>query len=168
MGNVQSGKTQNYIGLINKAVDAGYKVIILLGGHQNELRKQTQERVDEGFIGLESQHLVKMNHNVAARIGVGKIRDSEKSVATYTSTADDFRRDYADLGIKLNNLKSPAIFTVKKLKPILSNLSNWITNAHLLDENTKLDMPMLIDDEADYNNQFKSTQRRNNSNKWID
>ncbi len=151
MGNVQSGKTQNYIGLINKAVDAGYKVIILLGGHQNELRKQTQERVDEGFIGLESQHLVKMNHTEAARIGVGKIRDSEKSVATYTSTADDFRRDYADLGIKLNNLKSPAIFTVKKLKPILSNLSNWITNSHLLDENTKLDMPMLlIDDEADY------------------
>ena len=32
MGNVQSGKTQNYLGLINKAMDAGYK-IILLGGH---------------------------------------------------------------------------------------------------------------------------------------
>ena len=25
MGNVQSGKTQNYIGLINKAIDSGYK-----------------------------------------------------------------------------------------------------------------------------------------------
>ena len=36
MGNVQSGKTQNYIGLINKAVDAGYKIIILLGGHLND------------------------------------------------------------------------------------------------------------------------------------
>lgn len=41
MGNVQSGKTQNYIGLINKAIDCGYKTIILLGGHLNDLRKQT-------------------------------------------------------------------------------------------------------------------------------
>ena len=55
MGNVQSGKTQNYIGLINKAMDSGYKIIILLGGHLNDLRKQTQERVDEGVIGRTSQ-----------------------------------------------------------------------------------------------------------------
>lgn len=52
MGNVQSGKTQNYLGLINKAIDSGYKVIILLGGHLNDLRKQTQERVDEGVTHL--------------------------------------------------------------------------------------------------------------------
>jgi primosomal protein N' len=58
MGNVQSGKTQNYIGLINKAIDAGYKVIILLGGHIVDLRKQTQERVDEGVLGRESRHLI--------------------------------------------------------------------------------------------------------------
>ena len=36
MGNVQSGKTQNYLGLINKAMDAGYKIIILLGGHMKD------------------------------------------------------------------------------------------------------------------------------------
>ena len=35
MGNVQSGKTQNYTALINKAADVGYKIIIVLGGHQN-------------------------------------------------------------------------------------------------------------------------------------
>ena len=35
MGNVQSGKTQNYLGLINKAIDSGYRTIILLGGHLN-------------------------------------------------------------------------------------------------------------------------------------
>ena len=51
MGNVQSGKTQNFIGLLNKAVDVGYKIIIVLGGHQNELRNQTQSRMDDGFIG---------------------------------------------------------------------------------------------------------------------
>lgn len=151
MGNVQSGKTQNYIGLINKAVDAGYKIIILLGGHLNDLRKQTQERIDEGFIGRESQHLVRMGAANAARIGVGNIRSSELGVASYTSTANDFNRKLADTQVKLDNLNSPAIFTIKKNSSVMKNLSKWITDAHLLDENRKLDMPLLlIDDEADY------------------
>ena len=57
MGNVQSGKLQNFIGLLNKAADVGYKIIIILGGHQNELRKQTQIRLDQGLMGLESSHI---------------------------------------------------------------------------------------------------------------
>ena len=32
IGDVQSGKTSTYIGLINKAADAHYRVIILLAG----------------------------------------------------------------------------------------------------------------------------------------
>ena len=70
MGNVQSGKTQNYTALINKATDIGYKTIIILGGHQNELRNQTQLRVDEGFIGKQSEH-----GSRGKIIGVGKNRD---------------------------------------------------------------------------------------------
>lgn len=61
MGNVQSGKTQNYLGLINKAIDSGYKVIVVLGGHLNELRTQTQERLDEGVIGKESKKGMKVD-----------------------------------------------------------------------------------------------------------
>ena len=68
------GKTQNYIGLINKSIDAGYKVIILLGGHMNALRNQTQERVDYGVIGRESSHIV-TNSGVQEYVSVGKIRD---------------------------------------------------------------------------------------------
>ena len=41
IGDVQSGKTSNYIGLINKAADAGYRVIILLTGVIEKLRSQT-------------------------------------------------------------------------------------------------------------------------------
>lgn len=41
IGDVQSGKTSNYIGLINKAADAGYRVIILLTGVIEKLRRQT-------------------------------------------------------------------------------------------------------------------------------
>ena len=49
VGQVQSGKTSNYLGLITKAADAGYKVFIVIAGVTNSLRKQTQMRVDEGF-----------------------------------------------------------------------------------------------------------------------
>ena len=54
IGNVQSGKTTNYSGLICKAADAGYKVFILLTGLTNSLRSQTQERLDNYFITGEN------------------------------------------------------------------------------------------------------------------
>ena len=55
-GHVQSGKTANYIGLICKAADAGYKLIVILAGIDNSLRSQTQLRVDEGFLGFDTQY----------------------------------------------------------------------------------------------------------------
>ena len=152
MGNVQSGKTQNYLGLINKAMDAGYRIIILLGGHMNDLRKQTQERVDEGVIGRESAHIVQANLGIQNRIGVGKYRSED--VATVTSTIGDFNRNTANnLGIALNSLSDPIIFTVKKNTSILKNLYEWIKTKHMLDveDGKKLDLPLLfIDDEADF------------------
>ena len=45
IGDVQSGKTANYTGLICKATDAGYKVIVLLTGVIEKLRQQTQQRI---------------------------------------------------------------------------------------------------------------------------
>src|SRR5690242_2571772 len=50
VGHVQSGKTANYTGLVCKAADAGYRVIIVLAGTLNSLRNQTQERIDADFI----------------------------------------------------------------------------------------------------------------------
>ena len=52
VGSVQSGKTSNFLGLINKAVDHGYKLIVILSGLNKNLRQQTQYRVDEGFLGM--------------------------------------------------------------------------------------------------------------------
>jgi RecG-like helicase len=50
VGQVQSGKTANYTGLICKAADAGYRLIVVLAGSHNSLRSQTQARLDEGFL----------------------------------------------------------------------------------------------------------------------
>ena len=92
MGNVQSGKTQNYLGLINKAIDAGYKVIIVLGGHLNELRTQTQERLDEGVIGKES----KKRYESGLPIGVGKYREQSLRASFLTTTDGDFKKSVAN------------------------------------------------------------------------
>ncbi|MDT7526722.1 Z1 domain-containing protein [Pseudidiomarina sp. GXY010] len=155
MGNVQSGKTQNYIGLINKAIDAGYKVVILLGGHLNELRNQTQTRVDEGVIGRESIQLAKnQGRDKSKRVGVGKIRDESKEVIWFTSKDADFKKSAADqIGVSFNSVTSPVVFVVKKNAAILKTLYEWIVNKHDLDiQNGKLiNLPLLlIDDEADY------------------
>ena len=52
VGNVQSGKTRNFAGVIAKAADAGYRLIIVLAGMHNNLREQTQIRLeDQLFVG---------------------------------------------------------------------------------------------------------------------
>lgn len=53
-GYVQSGKTAHYIGMINKAYDAGYRIVIVLSGIHNSLRSQTQSRIDEEVLGYET------------------------------------------------------------------------------------------------------------------
>tara|TARA_R110001583_G_scaffold142925_1_gene295048 strand:+ start:2353 stop:5217 length:2865 start_codon:yes stop_codon:yes gene_type:complete len=151
MGNVQSGKTQNYLGLINKAIDCGYKTIIVLGGHLNDLRKQTQERIDEGVLGKESKHLILENKATAAPIGVGIFNPNK--IHTGTSTMGDFNKPSADnFGFKLNG-SDPVIFTIKKHTSVLEGLYKFIKEEHFLNPESgkRLDGPLLlIDDEADY------------------
>lgn len=153
MGNVQSGKTQNYIGLINKAIDCGYKTIILLGGHLNDLRRQTQERVDQGILGKKSKHLIDMKTNTPAPIGVGLFHEDVITVNSGTTTAGDFNKAFAErLGFKLSGV-DPVIFTIKKHAGIMDRLYSWIKDEHYLDpeKGKKLEGPLLlIDDEADY------------------
>ena len=78
IGDVQSGKTANYSGLICKAADAGYKVIVLLTGTIEKLRKQTQQRIDEAFTGMDSNAMIKQK--VSVEVGVGKYDKRSGSV----------------------------------------------------------------------------------------
>ncbi|MFN6334893.1 MAG: hypothetical protein ACK4V4_00085, partial [Sphingobacteriales bacterium] len=58
VGHVQSGKTSNYSALIDKASDAGYKFIVVIAGTLNNLRNQTQIRLNESFIGKQGDQIV--------------------------------------------------------------------------------------------------------------
>ena len=88
IGDVQSGKTATYIGIVNKAADAGYKLVVLLTGATESLRQQTQYRVDEGFLGKDSS-VVK--HDKI--IGVGKYPTQSKFLRGQgmTTSCEGFR-----------------------------------------------------------------------------
>ena len=149
MGDVQSGKTSNYTGLICKAADAGYKLVILLTGTLESLRRQTQERLDAGFVGVDSSGVVNKRAVRRRGIGVGLI-DGTRSAGVFTSTVCDFRADTVNqLGFRLRDYREPVLLVVKKNTRILANLSKWLIDFNA-DQNGSIDLPMLlIDDEAD-------------------
>ena len=149
VGHVQSGKTSNYTGLLCKAADAGYKVIIVLAGIHKNLRSQTQMRLDEGFLGYETAPV--QNAQGLRSIGVGLI-DSDHGIRPdyVTNRADDgdFKLSIVrNLGISPGG--RPLLFVVKKNGPVLRNIIAWVTD--LLNGRDALDVPLLIvDDEADH------------------
>lgn len=156
-GQVQSGKTGHYTALICKALDAGYKVIVVLAGLHNSLRSQTQGRLDEGVRGIDSGKALTGVYEGGAAIGVGLLGGANCTVHSFTSVTDagDFKKDHAGkLGFTLSGA-DPTMFVVKKNKTILTNLISWIKSSNAVtDPDTgKHQVPavplLVIDDEAD-------------------
>lgn len=54
VGHVQSGKTANFTGVMAKAMDAGYRLVIVLTGTIELLRGQTQRRIDMELVGEQN------------------------------------------------------------------------------------------------------------------
>lgn len=148
IGDVQSGKTSTYTALINKAADSGYKIVILLTGTIEKLRRQTQSRLDEGFVGLDSTAFIRDKDTI--RLGVGDI-DPSISAWAITSTSSDFNTSTASqLNGRLSGISDPILFVLKKNKSVLEKLEQWLRLYNVHDSDQKIHMPMLlIDDEAD-------------------
>ena len=149
VGHVQSGKTANYIGLICKAADAGFKFIVVIAGLHNRLRNQTQARIDEGFIGRDSSRL--LNQSTKKDIGVGKY-DKTKTPVALTRSLKDFNRQTATsvVGMSLGTFNVPVVCVVKKNAHSLKNLTEWLKETSTKEGKGLVNEPMLlIDDEAD-------------------
>ncbi|NFM45370.1 hypothetical protein FDB72_04290 [Clostridium botulinum] len=158
IGYVQSGKTAHYIGVINKAIDAGYKIIIVLAGMHNNLRAQTQSRIDEEVLGFETSldYLLNQMKKEANIIGVGKKLVVKNDSQTLTSRDEkgDFNRDRQQIFV---SPEIPTIFVVKKNSKVLEALIRFFKNnkKHSIDKDTgrkymDANYPLLlIDDEAD-------------------
>lgn len=149
IGDVQSGKTSTYTGLICKAADAGYRVIILLTGVTETLRSQTQKRMEEGIIGVSITGLKgKGNPKTVEYVGVGKDRRPVRVMAM-TSLEYDFTGNKDQITTSLENHKL-VMFIVKKNTRVLNKLYTWLHELNMDYSDRKIHYPMLmIDDECD-------------------
>ncbi len=142
VGHVQSGKTGNYSSLICKAADAGYKFIVVIAGGINNLRNQTQERLNESFIGKDG----------AIQVGVGR-GDAQlnKLPISLTTKEKDFNLQDADRssqGLNFDNISTPIVLIIKKHTRTLSNVTKWIESQY--PNGVKKHAMLMIDDESDY------------------
>jgi hypothetical protein len=141
-GHVQSGKTANYTGLINRAFDAGYRIVIVLTGITEDLRKQTQIRIDTGVTGKSE----------GVTLGIGKNPNFKNldEIVPATSIKLDLtgQDDWRDNNISLTK---KSIWVIKKNKTVLENLILWLDKQRKNEETEKINgVPFLIiDDEAD-------------------
>lgn len=146
VGDVQSGKTAHYSGVINRAVDAGYRVIIVLAGMHNTLRLQTQKRLESDFLGFDTDpaHITESGRRIP--VGVGQIDPSLiVDSLTNASIKGDFNQKIADQ-THFAPMSQPFLLVVKKNASVLKNLNRWIRR---LPDQSRAAPLLVIDDEAD-------------------
>ncbi|MBB5998108.1 Z1 domain-containing protein [Streptomonospora salina] len=157
VGQVQSGKTGHYIGLAAKAVDAGYQLVVVLAGIHNDLRSQTQLRVDEGLLGFDTQHQQRSKQDGnSRRMGAGRMPGAKwLDIASPTNSSEkgDFGRQAAN-AVNFPLGRFPVVLVVKKHWKILQYLRTWVTEVQGTEDEAGRqvvrDIPLfVIDDEAD-------------------
>ena len=175
VGQVQSGKTANYTGLVCKAADSGFKLIIIMAGIHNNLRSQTQLRIDESFLGFDTQHTRAFDQR-SIQIGVGDPYFGPPIVAhSLTSSIEkgDFTQGAANaLGLNFNT-SEPIVAVIKKNPHVLRRIYQWLA-AQASEDNElgriiRNKSLLLIDDEADNAsiNISNDPERQSSINGWI-
>lgn len=149
-GNVQSGKTTSYAALVNKAVDAGYKIIIVLGGLNNNLRAQTQEELEKQFVGRTSAE----DDTKSDIIEVGEINSGEKLQVNMATSRDvkkgDFNKNKFNAIKDINLNDDPILFVIKKNTSSLANVISYF-QSRIQEGDEQMHQPLLlIDDECDH------------------
>ena len=152
IGDVQSGKTATYIGAVNKAVDAGYKLIVLLAGGTEALgSRPSSGRRGHHRTPTHSKNLMGAQVTNNPVFGVGNWLGNFVSAQGLTTQETDFRKTSQQaVNIAIDpNSSTPYVFVLKKNKTALENLRDWLKSQQMGD--SLLDIPMLVvDDESDY------------------
>ncbi|OYN88857.1 Z1 domain-containing protein [Parenemella sanctibonifatiensis] len=140
IGHVQSGKTANYAAVIAKAADQGYRLVIVLAGLHNNLRRQTQQRLD---------------------------RDLGTTNSWVPLTDEDHDFGAAIPGTAMMTNDNHILAVIKKNPRRLEHLRNWLRD---IDREIRERAPILIiDDEADQAtpNSSKDIARQSRINELI-
>ena len=144
VGDVQSGKTANYLGLINMAYDYGYRIVVLLAGTTNSLREQTQKRTDSGVIGAKSDSI----GNTIEYLGVG-LNTNEHFAVPFTNQVNDFKKFVQkNLNVAIADINKPVVLVVKKIKSVLESVAERL-QSELSEKGLDCRSILIIDDEAD-------------------
>ncbi|WP_422391372.1 Z1 domain-containing protein [Arthrobacter sp. N1] len=123
IGYVQSGKTANYTAVVAKALDEGYRMVIVLAGMHNNLRQQTQERLDRDLFSTRA------------------------SWYPLTDATGDISASLAGTQV-LGKSNFYVTAVVKKNPSRLTNLLNFLKTARRLGALAKTPV-LIIDDESD-------------------
>lgn len=122
VGHVQSGKTSNFTAVIAKAADRGYRLVIVLSGVHNSLRRQTQVRLIKDLI------------------------EPNPTLWHQLTTADGDFRPTANPASMLAVKGQHILLVVKKNTAVLKKLKRWLSQAQEQLQNLPA---LVIDDEAD-------------------
>lgn len=145
VGDVQSGKTANYLGLINMAYDYGYRIVVLLAGATNSLREQTQKRTDNGVIGAKSDSI----GNQIVFLGVG-LNTGEHFAVPFTNQVNDFKKFMQkNINVAIADINKPVVLVIKKNKSVLESVEERL-QSELSVKGLDCRSILIIDDEADY------------------
>jgi hypothetical protein len=147
VGHVQSGKTANYTGLICKAADCGYRLIVVLAGMHNALRKQTQQRLDRDFLGFST--LPVPDGTPRQTIGTGLINPNlHADFITNQAINGDFNRNRVE-SQGTGPGEHALLLVIKKNASVLRNLNTWVRDFLERRGDTRTVPILVIDDEAD-------------------
>jgi Z1 domain len=120
VGYVQSGKTANFTGVIAKAVDAGYRLVIVLTGTTNLLRSQTQRRLDKELLGVE---------NILR--GINPDDAESLAAADYQADPDWVEGTFARHGVPPSDVGRPDILRLTTYNADYKRLAQGITTLDL-------------------------------------
>ena len=127
LGNVQSGKTANFSAVITKAVDSGYRLVIVLAGMHNILRLQTQARLHEEIVAP---------------------KESACTTLTRVDEQGDFQKKQAVTANRaIGSGDGFALVVLKKNSSVLRSFNSWLDAAS--NEALGLCPTLIIDDESD-------------------
>lgn len=136
LGFVQSGKTANYTAVAAKAADAGYRLIIVLSGIDNGLRRQTNSRLKRELVGYADNRPTAVHLPPMGRQWHEFTRDDLNG---------DFQPGFANHAALQGS--QPVLLVVKKNGAVLRRLLRWLDDAP---PEVRRSLPfLLIDDEAD-------------------
>lgn len=170
VGYVQSGKTANITGVVAKAVDAGYRLVIVMTGTIEMLRAQTQRRVDMELVG--KQNILgdySPDEAIEAKVDyqddddwlAGNFNDLGEvasEITRLTTHKKDYQKQFKTLKIERFD-KSRHLFNPDNLFPTAARLVVTKKNSTVLkklvndiraNKNAFAEIPVLIiDDESD-------------------